>query len=967
MGRGRPRRTGGGRGNAGTPPPLPPPPPPPPPPLPPFKTRRPSPTALANRNKYANALRLVEAYRTHGHVLSSLNPLAPAAAGQKQDSQAVETRRLLNPALYGLTLEDTISTEGIVADLPAEVTVAELIATLDRTYSASIGYEFTYLPTEAEREWFASAVERLAAAPATDAATSMRMWERMMRSEVFDQFMTKRFAQVKRYGCEGIESMHVGLEAIFEAANRAGVSDIVLGMPHRGRLNLLTDLMGLPAEALFHKLATGESELPPDAIASGDVLSHIAASVDLAFGGEGSPATHISMLHNPSHLEAVNPVTTGKARAKLTMKEAFTPGVTSAQPDLSVLALQVHGDSAFAGQGVVPETLLLANIPHYTTYGSVHVVVNNQVGFTTQNRNARSTRYASDVAKSISAPVIHVNAEDPEAVRAVFTLATEYRQTFGRDVVLDLIGFRRWGHNELDEPAFTQPLMYADVRARESVVTKYERDVILAKGHASAEELQQRRAAYEAVLDAALDRCRSYVPPKEDLAGRWTGIERSPACRSHETAPVTGVPMERLLAAGRASVTVPDTVQPHDRLVRTHLRNRLRRLDAGEPVDWATAEAMAFGTLLADGQVVRLSGQDVGRGTFSHRHAMLVDQTSDEVHVPLNSALLPALEEAGVAGPAPVGRIELANSPLSELAVLGFEYGHSLDTPNTLTLWEAQFGDFWNTAQVMVDTFTTCSETKWLRQSSLTMLLPHGYDGTGPEHSSSRIERFLQLSDEPFAKLDGNMPLPNVIIANPTTPAQYFHILRRQQARSFRKPLVLATPKTLLRLPAAVSPLEDLTPASGGFKPVLADPAFADGRAYSAERVLLCSGKLYYELVAERARRGLDDKVAIVRVEELSPFPFDALRETLDQYSNAVNCSNNLVWVQEEHQNQGPWTYVQPRINSLYASEDVMYAGSGEPAGIRYVGRAPLGCPATGISKVHQAEVAKIYEDAFTA
>ncbi|KAF9578818.1 hypothetical protein BGW38_005199, partial [Lunasporangiospora selenospora] len=813
-------------------------------------------------------------------------------------------------------------------DAKDEANLKTILAHLEKSYSGKIAYEFMHIPNASERRWFAHQVESYQKAPITS-EDKKRIFELLTKSEVFDHFMGKKFAQVKRYGLEGAESMMVALDALFQTASKAGITEAVVGMPHRGRLNLLTDLMQYNPTALFSKIK-GNSEFPSDLPASGDVLSHIANSPVLDYG-EAEPI-HVSMLHNPSHLEAVNPVAMGKARAKQ------MDLIANASPDCQlgdkVMCVQLHGDAAFTGQGVVMESLGLSNLPHFSSGGSIHIVVNNQIGYTTPAQNARSSVYSSDIGKMINAPVIHVNGDHPEEVVHAMRLAFEYRNKFRKDVILDLIAYRRWGHNELDEPAFTQPLMYNNIRSRKSVPKLYE-EKMLAEEVMSKDEINDFRQDYFEKLEDDFSEIEGFKPEADHLKGKWKGM-----IFPFETVSKidTGVSIDAMKTIGKASVTTPGEFEVHPRLAKFHVQSRLNKIKDGQKIDWATAEAIAFGSLLDEGYDVRICGQDVGRGTFSQRHAMLVDQKSERVHIPLN-----AMNDSQ-------GHLEVANSSLSELAVLGFETGMSYETPKLLNIWEAQFGDFFNSAQVTIDTYVTSAETKWLRQSGLVMLLPHGYDGAGPEHSTCRIERWLQMTSDSFDVTDENAKInTNMHVVNPTTPAQYFHLLRRQMKRDFRKPLIVVGPKTLLRLPQAVSSFDEMAPGTT-FEPVLGDEKTEQDPS-SVEKVLFVSGKLYYDLVKERETKGAGEKVAIVRVEELSPFPREGIKDQIQKYSGA----NDFTWIQEEPQNGGAYSFMEPRIRQLLP----------ENKSLGYIGRSAAAAPATGIAIVHRKESADIMSSAF--
>ncbi|KAJ3124807.1 hypothetical protein HK098_000847 [Nowakowskiella sp. JEL0407] len=797
--------------------------------------------------KNANLLRLVQAFRYHGHRLSDIDPLG---LSPKESIPALDPARYGIPysgVQYDLTgILDILSPSG---EQKSTATIEEILAHLRETYTGRIAYEFehvTYL---------------------TD-------------FKVFDHFMAKKFPHVKRYGLEGAESMMIVLDTIFREANYQGVREVVLGMPHRGRLNLLADLLQYPLPALFHKIK-GNSEFHENDPATGDVISHLAQTVDLSYA-ESKNRIRVSLLNNPSHLEAVNPVAMGEARARqMGIMDDGTEGPDCTLGD-RVLCVQLHGDAAFCGQGVVTETLGLSNLPHFTSGGSIHVIVNNQIGYTTAAMNARSSIYTSDVGKMIACPIIHVNADNPEDVVHATAIAAEYRNKFKKDIILDMIAYRRWGHNELDEPAFTQPLMYNNIRNRKSVPALYEQNLLSQTSIFSGgtDEVEIFKSKYFEKLEFDLGESANYHPKETTLKSRWTGFK---IAKNVEDDVDTGVDIEALKKVGKASVTAPEGMKLHPRLQKYHIDARLNKLESGKNLDWATCEALAFGSVLLEGNDVRLSGQDVGRGTFSQRHAMFVDQETEKVIVPLNHMTHDTPSSI-------VGKLELANSSLSEFAVLGFEYGMSAADPNRMVLWEAQFGDFFNGAQIIIDTYISSGETKWLTSSGIVMLLPHGYDGAGPEHSSARIERFLQLSDQRFDVLKSEIDNPNMHIANPTTPAQYFHLLRRQMKRSYRKPLIVFTPKILLRHPAAVSQLLELTPGTT-FKPIL---TFQPHSSNKFKHVIFCSGKIVYDMIKLRKETNLGDDVAIISIEELTPFPTKRLVEAIKGFS----AGTKFIWVQ---------------------------------------------------------------------
>ncbi|KAJ2362481.1 hypothetical protein H4S01_004758, partial [Coemansia sp. RSA 2610] len=837
----------------------------------------------------------------------------------------------LDPARYGLTNPDQqFNIDGILAvgprGAPKTATTAEIHKALVDIYCGHVAFEFEHIPDSAERKWFADYVESTSKDSALSSSKKRRFLELLVKSETFDNFMQKKFGQVKRYGLEGAESAIVALDELFSLCSHSGITEAVLGMPHRGRLNILVDLLKYPPRALFHKLR-GNAEFPDNLPASGDVISHISSSPSLDYGCQEE--LNVTMLHNPSHLEAVNPVVSGYARAKqMYLYDKNTdPGCALGD---RLIGIQIHGDAAFTGQGVIMETLGLSNLPHFSLGGTVHIIINNQIGYTTPATNARSTLYTSDVGKLVNAPVIHVNGDYPEEVARAMRIAFEYRNLFRKDVIIDLITFRRWGHNELDEPSFTQPQMYNIIRARESVPRVYERKM-MEEDVVAAVDAEQIRASFAKHLEDELAASKDYQPQADHLKGKWSGLEMA-TCAI--TQPETGVAKETLREVGERSVSVDRAFKVHPRLIKHHIQPRLKRLAEGAPIDWATAESLAFGSLLKEGYSIRLCGQDVGRGTFSQRHAMFVCQDTENVYVPLNN-----IGEGQ-------GKIEVANSNLSELAVLGFEYGVSIQSPSVLPIWEAQFGDFNNTAQVIIDTYISSGESKWLRQSGLVMLLPHGYDGAGPEHSSSRIERFLQLCNTPMdMSNEGATQNPNMHVAVPTTPAQIFHLLRRQMTRNYRKPLVVAGPKTLLRLSAATSTLDDMAPGTT-FQPVLPDVLTKSPE--KVKRIVLVAGKLYYDLAKAHDQQPAEikDKVAIVRLEEICPFPHEQLARELGRFSNA----QEYVWCQEETMNAGVFTFVQPRIQSILPGKHQL----------SYIGRAPLAAPVTGISNVFKAEQAHI-------
>jgi probable 2-oxoglutarate dehydrogenase E1 component DHKTD1 len=865
----------------------------------------------------ALALRsMATAFRQYGHLEADIDPL-----GLRKPAPVAD----LAPAQFDALLQHSPASQAAYEQLRA-------------SYCGKIGFEFEHLSNASEKQWLADAAESLDAKFPVHPSDLRNAYTSMLMADVFETFMAKKFSSFKRYSGEGAEAMMPAVNTVLQAAAQSGVSDVVIGMPHRGRLALLVGLLEYPAHKLFHKVS-GYSDFPAGVDGVDDVTSHLAQSVDKHYGDR---KVHVSLLHNPSHLEIINPVTTGKVRAKM-------------DSGANALGFMFHGDAAFSGQGCVPEGLSLSQLPSFTTNGSVHWIVNNQVGFTTTYRDGRSTRYASDIAKGIEAPVLHVNGESVHHVIQAARLAVAYRNQFHKDIVVDMIGYRRHGHNEVDEPRFTQPVMYDAVARAGRFPFKFS-EQLQQTGLVTADGVQRLVDKFNTHLERELQKVTDgYTPSEIDaFQGKWKDMKQ-PTIQELYEQPASGVELDRLVQVGLESVKVPETVQVHDRLARSHIQARKTMLTKDDPseikVDWATAEAMAFGTLLQDGHGVRLAGQDCRRGTFSHRHAAFTDQSSEELYFPFKHM---ASSQAN---------FNVVNSNLSELAVMAFEYGYSWEDPRNLVLWEAQFGDFFNGAQIVIDTFLSCGESKWMRQSGLTLLLPHGYDGAGPDHSSGRLERFLQLVDTPA--LDSVSTASheacdwrnyqhntNLIVVNLTTPANYFHLLRRQQLRAFRKPVVAMGPKTLLRLADATSSLEELGPEST-FQPVYTDASIA--KPSKVKRVLFCSGKFYYDLVRERSKRMGDkeaQETAIVRIEELAPFPFQQVADELDKFDHA----KKIVWIQEEPLNQGAWLYARPHLEKIVAKKALP---------VEYIGRESLAACAVGLSKRNAQQSQAIFEQAF--
>ncbi|XP_008214961.1 probable 2-oxoglutarate dehydrogenase E1 component DHKTD1 homolog, mitochondrial isoform X1 [Nasonia vitripennis] len=861
---------------------------------------------LAARAQQSNFYRLLTAYREHGHKQAVVNPIALSKPRALPE---------LRPEHFGLDLADNVRMEGLLRADKADGTVEDALDILNRIYCGTMSAEFSYLESEEEREWFAKNFEECYY-EALDDETRRAIAREMLKSQAFDRFLAVKFVSVKRYGGEGAESMMAFFHELFKLASNDTLKELVLCMPHRGRLNFLTGMLKFPAEKLFRKLR-GLSEFPDDAKATGDVISHFVSSMELPLTG-----LHVSMLYNPSHLEAVNPVSMGRTRGLMQiLKEGAYSDDPNAQWSDQVLNVQVHGDAAYTGQGINQECLALSGAPHFEIGGSIHMVVNNQVGFTTPAARGRSSRYCTDLAKFISSPVIHVNADDPESVVKATRIAFRYQRKFRKDVFVDLNCFRRWGHNELDDPTFTNPLTYKIIHNRRSIPDRYLDELINAKV-LSQEQANMIVEQFTEKLAEALRRVDDYVPQATYFTGRWSQLKQAD---SAVTTWDTGVDTNLLQLIANKSVQSPEELvnkNVHPTLLKSHVESRLKKIESGSHIDWSTAEAMAFGSLLYQGYNVRISGQDIGRGTFSHRHAMLVDQSTGEMYIPLNSMV-----------EGQTGKIELANSILSEEAVLGYEYGLSITLPNTLPIWEAQFGDFFNGAQTIIDTFVSSGEAKWMTTSGLTMLLPHGYDGAGPEHSSCKLERFLQLTDSREDRPDGDDV--NMQVVNPTTPAQYFHLLRRQMVRNFRKPLILVAPKTLLRHVSATSGLDEIAPGTS-FKTVIGDEKAQEN---AVRKVILVSGKHYYALEKHREILGAQD-VAIIRVESLCPFPVAELNEEIQKYQHA----KTFIWSQEEPQNMGAWSFVRPRFENLCGRQ------------LRYSGREPLATSAVGIGQLHQRQ-----------
>ena len=864
------------------------------------------------------ALMMIRAFRMRGHLHADLDPLHLEPAKDHEE---------LHPSSYGFTEADWDRKIFIDNVLGLEfATLREMLAILKRTYCSTIGWEFLHISNPAEKGWIQARIEGPDKEIAFTREGKRAILNKLVEAEGFEKFLDVKFTGTKRFGLDGGESLVPALEQIIKRGGNLGVQEIVFGMAHRGRLNVLTQVMGKPHRALFHEFKGG-SFAPAEVEGSGDVKYHLGASSDRSFDGN---TVHLSLTANPSHLEIVDPVVLGKVRAKQDQLDDTAERV-------KVLPLLIHGDAAFAGQGVVAECLGLSGLKGHRTGGSIHFIINNQIGFTTYPRFSRSSPYPSDVAKMIEAPIFHVNGDDPEAVVFAVKVAVEFRQQFHKPVVIDMFCYRRFGHNEGDEPSFTQPLMYKKIRQQPTTLEIYSKKLI-AEGVVTEGEVEKMKADWRARLEAEHEAGQAYKPNKADwLDGRWAGLKTANATQDDARRGETGAPLSQLKDIGDKLTTIPSDFNAH-KTIQRFMDNRRKAVETGEGIDWATAEAFAFALTVNEGTRVRLSGQDCERGTFSQRHSVLIDQETERRYKPLSN-----IREGQ-------GKYEVINSMLSEEAVLGFEYGYSLSEPNALTLWEAQFGDFANGAQVLFDQFISSGERKWLRMSGLVCLLPHGYEGQGPEHSSARLERFLQMCAE-----------DNMQVANCTTPANYFHILRRQLKREFRKPLILMTPKSLLRHKRAISRLDEMAEGTS-FHRVLWDDAqilknekIKLAKDNKIRRVVLCSGKVYYDLYEEREKRGIDD-VYLLRVEQLYPFPLKALVNELGRFKNA-----DIVWCQEEPKNMGSWTFIEP-----YLSWVLEQAGS-KVKRPRYAGRPASAATATGLMSTHLAQLQAFLDEAFAA
>lgn len=859
------------------------------------------------------ALMLIRAYRIRGHLAADLDPL-----NMRDETNHPE----LDPKSYGFSEADM--DRPIFLDNVLGLQVApmrQIVDIVKRTYCGTFALQYMHISDPEQAGWLKERIEGFGKEIQFTREGRKAILNKLVEAEGFEKFLHVKYMGTKRFGLDGGEALIPAMEQIIKRGGSLGVKEIVIGMPHRGRLSVLANVMGKPYRAIFNEFQGGSFK-PEDVDGSGDVKYHLGASSDREFDGN---EVHLSLTANPSHLEAVNPVVLGKARAK--QDQMNDPKRTG------VLPVLLHGDAAFAGQGVVAECFGLSGLRGHRTGGTIHIVVNNQIGFTTAPHFSRSSPYPTDIALMVEAPIFHVNGDDPEAVVHAAKVATEFRQKFHKDVVIDMFCYRRFGHNEGDEPMFTNPLMYKKIKGHKTTLALYT-DRLVQDGLIPEGEIEDMKAAFQAHLNEEFESGKDFKPNKADwLDGRWSHLDRQKQGKYQRGK--TAIKPETLQQIGRALTTPPEGFAVH-KTVQRLLDSRAQMFETGEGFDWATGEALAFGSLLTEGYPVRLSGQDSTRGTFSQRHSGLINQDTEERYYPLNHI------RDGQA------HYEVIDSMLSEYAVLGFEYGYSLAEPNALTLWEAQFGDFANGAQIMFDQFVSSGESKWLRMSGLVCLLPHGYEGQGPEHSSARLERFLQMCGQ-----------DNWIVANCSTPANYFHILRRQLHRSFRKPLILMTPKSLLRHKMAVSKADEFTTGSSFHRVLWDDAQYGNSETRlladdKIRRVVMCSGKVYYDLLEERDARGLDD-VYILRIEQFYPFPAQALVKELERFKQA-----EMVWCQEEPKNQGAWSFIEPNIEWVLGR---IKARHGRPL---YAGRPASASPATGLARAHKEQQQALVDEALT-
>ncbi len=858
------------------------------------------------------AIMIIRAYRIRGHLAADLDPL-----GMRETDNHPE----LDPKNYGFTEADMDRPIFIDNVLGLETaTMREILAIVKRTYCGTFALQYMHISNPEEAGWLKERIEGFNKEITFTKEGRKAILNKLVEAEGFEKFLHVKYMGTKRFGLDGGESLIPAMEQIIKRGGQLGVQDIIVGMPHRGRLSVLANVMQKPYKAIFNEFQGGSFK-PEDVDGSGDVKYHLGASSDREFDGN---SVHLSLTANPSHLEAVNPVVLGKARAKQDQ--------LNDEDRTKVMPILLHGDAAFAGQGVVAEGFGLSGLKGHKTGGTMHIVVNNQIGFTTAPHFSRSSPYPTDIALMVEAPIFHVNGDDPEAVVHAAKVATEFRQKFHKDVVLDIICYRRFGHNEGDEPMFTNPMMYKKIKKQKTTLTLYT-ERLINDGLMPEGEIEDMKAAFQSYLNEEFEAGRDYKPNKADwLDGKWSHLDTRGEEYERGKTSISDATFDEI---GASLIKAPDGFPLHKTVSRL-LESKKKMFESGEGFDWATGEALAFGSLLTEGYPVRLSGQDSTRGTFSQRHSGLVNQETEERFYPLNN-----IREGQ-------SQYEVIDSMLSEYAVLGFEYGYSLAEPNALVLWEAQFGDFANGAQIMFDQFISSGESKWLRMSGLVMLLPHGFEGQGPEHSSARLERFLQMCGG-----------DNWIIANCTTPANYFHILRRQIHRDYRKPLVMMTPKSLLRHKMAVSKKEEFTNGSSFHRVLWDDAQFGNSDTKlvaddKIKRVVMCSGKVYFDLLEERDARGIDD-IYLLRYEQFYPFPAQSSVQELGRFANA-----EMVWCQEEPRNQGGWTFMEPNLEWVLSRIGAKHT---RPV---YAGRAASASPATGLASRHKEEQAALVNDALT-
>jgi len=840
------------------------------------------------------ALRLIRAFRINGHLIANLDPLT---LNKKTHHSELDYKS------HGFVEGDLNREIFIDGSLGLEsASLKEILQILNATYASSVGVEFLHIQSPEQKQWVQERIEEVNNKTNFTKEGKKGIFSRLVESELFEQYLDKKFLGTKRYGIEGGESMIPGIEQIVKQSCLAGVENIFFGTAHRGRLNLLATVLGMPYRAILSKFQ-GNVNDPNEVLGSGDVKYHLGVSNDRQFGDK---KIHLSLTPNPSHLEAVDPVVIGKVRAKQTLMND--------KDNQKCFGLLIHGDAAMAGQGIVAETFAMSQLRGFRTGGTIHFVINNQIGFTTTPHYGRSAPYCTEIAKMVQAPIFHVNGDDPEAVVHVCRLVAEYRNLFKQDVVIDMFCYRRSGHNEADEPSFTQPLMYKAIKKHPTTLKIYEQQLLEEKIF-TEEESKKEQIDFKNFLDKEFEYAKNYKPNKIDwLDGTWAGFKTaSLGARKGKTS----IPENTLRKISDKIHKIPDDFNAHKRIKKI-FGERQQSIVHGKNIDWATAESLAFATLLDEGFGVRMSGQDVGRGTFSHRHAVLYDQENESRHVPLRHFTKKQ------------GLFEIVDSFLSEFGVLGFEYGYSQTDPKTLVIWEAQFGDFSNGAQTIIDQFITTGERKWLRMSGLTLLLPHGHEGQGPEHTSSRLERFLQMCAE-----------DNIQVANCTSPANYFHILRRQQLREFRKPLILMTPKSTLRHKKNASPIDDFINGST-FHRVL-DNVYSKKQQDKISRVILCSGKIYFEL-QDYIDKFNKENIHIVRIEQLYPFPYDALEEKINKFSHC-----EIIWCQEEPKNMGAWGFIRSRV------QEVLKKIQAKQQSLYFIGRRAAASPATGVFGRHLA------------